>query len=69
MKKHLMILGLAIALGACSSPSKSTEETNEAVEEVSTEAVMDTVETMAIDSMVVEMDSVITEVTDSIPAE
>ncbi len=64
MNKFLMIIGLAVALGACSSPEKKAET----VEETPMEAAMDSVIT-EVDSLVVEMDSVMTEVVDSLSAE
>ncbi|MEP0369125.1 MAG: hypothetical protein ABJN36_00865 [Cyclobacteriaceae bacterium] len=64
MNRKLIILGLVVALGACSSPSKTTEEV---AEEPTMEAVVDTVEAV-VDSMAVEMDTVMAEV-DSVMAE
>lgn len=68
MNRYLIIFGLAIALGACSSPSKTTTEEPEAMEEPTIEAVIDTVEAV-VDSMAVEMDSVMIEAVDSVTAE
>ncbi|MFY0598050.1 MAG: hypothetical protein JXR03_00165 [Cyclobacteriaceae bacterium] len=67
MKKSLTILGFAIALGACSTPAKTTEAV-ETTEEPTTEAFVDTLE-VKMDSMVVETDSVASEAMDSVSAE
>lgn len=61
MKKYLLTIGIAFVLGACSTPTKSSEEST-------TEVVMDSVETL-VDTMAVEMDSVMTEVADSVSVE